>query len=67
MKPYPTKQAVSRQDTYEQGYIDADTDHAADILLNRIERAQSFRLCRGRQLQPSTLTRLGMSDLIAVN
>lgn len=65
MKPYPTEQVV-RQD-YEQGRIDADATTAADLLLERIERAQAFRLCRGRQLRPGTLTRLGLSDLIVVN
>ncbi len=66
MKTYPAETAVS-QNVYEQGRIDADADHATDILLDRIERAQAFRLYRGRKLQPCTLARLGMTDLVAVN
>lgn len=67
MKPYPTEQAVSRQDAYEQGYIDADTDDGIDILLDTIGRAQAFRIARGRRLRSNTLARLGLSDLISVN
>ena len=58
---------IRQQDAYEQGHIDADNSTAADILLEQIERAQAFRLCRGRQLCPRTLVRLGLSDLITVN
>ena len=58
---------IRQQDAYEQGRIDADNSTATGVLLEHIERAQSFRLYRGRQLQPSTLVRLGLSDLITIN
>ena len=58
---------IRQQDAYEQGRIDADNSTAASILLEHIERAESFRLCRGRQLRASALVRLGLDDLISVN
>ena len=58
---------IRQQDAYEQGRIDADNSTAASILLEQIERAQAFRLHRGRQLRASALVRLGLDDLISVN
>lgn len=67
MNRHPTEQIRQWQDAYTEGAIDADAATGADILLERIERAQTFRLCRGSQLRPSTLVRLGLADLITVN
>ena len=66
MNRQPTEQ-IRQQDAYEQGTIDADDATAAGILLEQIERAQAFHTCRGRQLRPRTLVRLGLADLISVN
>lgn len=66
MNRQPTEQ-IRQQDAYTEGMIDADQATGADMLLLAIERAQAFRVARGRQLRPGTLTRLGLADLITVN
>ena len=67
MNRQQTEYTRQQQDTYEQGRIDADNSTAVGILLEHIERAQSFRLYRGQQLRPGTLVSMELSDLISVN
>ena len=67
MNRHSTEHVRQQQDAYEQGRIDADNSTGVGILIERIERAQSFRLYRGQHLRPGTLVSMGLSDLISVN